>query len=189
MTLSLNLKEYTSAAHQQLEKELIKRLKSKALESDYLAILQVFYGFVHALETEIFKYVDESVLPDFSERRKSDWLVNDICSVGGNQKDIPQATDLPLIQNKFQAFGALYVMEGSTLGGEIISKMLVGKLGDQGAKGLTFFKSYGEETAGMWKRFKDVLDGISINQDTEKQVLVSADQTFLKFKHWIEKND
>ncbi len=49
------------------------------------------------------------------------------------------------------AFGALYVLEGSTIGGLIIKKMISEKLGSE--EGMSFFEGYGKKTAERWKVF------------------------------------
>jgi len=61
---------------------------------------------------------------------------------------------LPEIKNTAQAFGALYVIEGSTLGGQIIKKMVQKQLCMEGNNGLSFFDGYREATSDMWQVFK-----------------------------------
>jgi len=109
---------------------------------DYISLLQVFYSFFGALEDRINVYIGSAELPDHLQRRKSEALAIDIRTLGGILPQKAALSDIPEIDDHLQAFGALYVMEGSTLGGQIISQMIAKQLGIQD-KGISFFQNYG----------------------------------------------
>lgn len=184
MKLSLALKETTKNPHQQLEKIVIHKLKGIKATSDYIAILNFFYGFIRPLEEKIARVMDESLLPDYGQRRKSDTLLADLDYL---QSDLerPVTSNLPEITNTYQAIGALYVLEGSTLGGEIISKMLSDKLRLDTRDGLSYFVAYGDNNRSMWQKFQQMLDDI-LDAKAQAEVLKAAEQTFIKFKNWLE---
>lgn len=182
MKLSLVLKDKTEISHQQLEKLLVGKLKSIGVEKDYLDILKKFYGYLKPLEEEIDRNLDMKLVPDYTERRKSNALAEDIRHFGANE-NVELCKDLPEIANTHQALGALYVLEGSTLGGAVISKMVTGRLGLTTQEGVSFFHSYGEETWAMWEKFKIVLDAVP--EDAREMVIVGADETFVKFRDWL----
>ena len=184
--LSDYLKLHTKANHLQVEKLLVARMRSIANSDDYVELLQIFYGYFGALEDKINQYIGPTQLPDYAERRKSESLFNDIKSLGNTLPQEPEVLDLPIIENSLQAFGALYVIEGSTLGGKIISKLIANQLDLQNNNGLSFFISYGDKTEEMWEEFKEVLDMQPQNQADTKIILDAANDTFLKFKFWIE---
>ena len=98
------------------------------------------------------------------------------------------ATDLPEITSNLQALGALYVMEGSTLGGKHISKMIANKLPALGNKGFTFFNRYNDKTESMWLCFKQSMNQQVADAAAAKEVIAAADATFGDFKKWIDKN-
>jgi len=75
-------------------------------------------------------------------QRKSESLAIDIRTLGGALIEKVALSDIPEINDHLQVFGALYVMEGSTLGGQIISQMIARQLGIQD-KGISFFQNYG----------------------------------------------
>jgi len=81
--------------------------------------------------------------------------------------------------------GALYVIEGSTLGGTIISKMIKQQLAIPDNKGLSFFNGYGSETEKMWQDFKLFLDR-PLKPAEEAVVIRSANDTFNKFGQWFD---
>jgi heme oxygenase len=183
--LADNLKDQTLTYHQQLEKKLVGQIKGLQTKADYMQLLQLFYGYFGGLEDRINLFINENLLPDQAERRKTEAIAEDIAELGGHPVAKATGDALPEINNAAQAFGALYVIEGSTLGGTIISKMIAGKLGF--STGLSFFNSYGENTHQMWASFKDVLN----QQPSENDAAITetANNTFLKFKNWIENHD
>ncbi|MEO8820787.1 MAG: biliverdin-producing heme oxygenase [Ginsengibacter sp.] len=185
--LSEQLKQLTKRNHQQLEKLLIPHLRSVSTNKEYIQLLQIFYGFFGALEEKIKYYVGKEQLPDFTERRKTESIANDIQIMGGTIPEKAKGTDLPQIKNHLQALGALYVIEGSTLGGKIISQMMVKQLNLPDNKGVSFFSGYGADTERMWNSFKKILDNQYKNSAEADLIVKTANDTFLQFKLWIEK--
>lgn len=184
MKLSLALKKNTKQQHQELEKVLVKRLKSIRTEADYIDILLRFYGFIRPWEASIGNNIDTALLPDFPERRKIGWLIEDLRHFDATE-EVAICEDLPLIGNKYQALGSLYVMEGSTLGGQIISDMVSRMLNMEGSQGMVFFKAYGDQTLPMWSRFQHCLD-VQVWDDSSRELAEeAAGQTFIKFKNWL----
>lgn len=181
------IKEATLTQHQQVEKSLVGKMKAIRSKDDYVNLLKIFYGYFGGLEQQIKAYINQIHLQDHNERRKTDALVNDIKSLGGEIPVIATSNNLPDIANHLQAFGALYVIEGSTLGGSIISGMMQKHLTFDGQKGLTFFNGYGEQTQQMWANFKSALNEAVKSEDDEKIVLQAANDTFARFNNWIEK--
>ncbi|TWR29981.1 biliverdin-producing heme oxygenase [Mucilaginibacter pallidiroseus] len=185
--LSEKLKEATKTNHQILEKALVGKLKAVRSAAQYADLLKLFYGYFGGLEMNINKVIDPNLLPDNAERRKTQAIADDLQALGAG---IPAKADgdaLPAINNHLEALGALYVIEGSTLGGKIISKMMQQQL-NIGPDALSFFASYGDDTERMWNIFKDALDHQAKNPEQEAVVIAAANQTFLKFGEWFNKN-
>ncbi|MCO5936601.1 biliverdin-producing heme oxygenase [Mucilaginibacter sp. RB4R14] len=183
--LSDKLKEETKANHQILEKRLVSQLKAIRSQQEYANLLKLFYGYFGGLEVKINQAIDKNLLPDNDERRKTQAIADDITALGG---DVPAKADcdaLPRIKNHLEALGALYVIEGSTLGGKIISKMMQQQLSLD--KGLSFFTSYGDNTVTMWDTFKNALDSQAENPEQEAVIIAAANETFFKFGEWFEK--
>ena len=186
-TLSELLKTQTLAPHQQLEKGLVQRMRAMRSADDYIGLLQLFYSYFGALEDRINLYIDSTNLPDHLERRKSACLADDIRALGGILPEKVGVEDIPEIENHLQAFGALYVMEGSTLGGQIISQMIGKQLGMQD-KGLSFFKSYGDNLTTMWDTFKLALNKQAKNDAEAESIIATAAETFRKFKVLLDRS-
>lgn len=185
--LSEILKNQTSVNHLLLEKKLISFMKSIRTESDYARFLALFYGYFGALELSINNYLDVTKIPDYEIRRKTKALKTDLIRLNHDNFKFAAIDLLPVIKNHLQSLGALYVIEGSTLGGKIISKMIKGQLQTE-LLAITFFTGYGDESVNMWNSFKQILD--KITQPDEIAVIVdSANATFQKFSHWFDSNE
>lgn len=182
------LKEATKTSHADLEKMMIGRIRSTRTRSDYVRLLELFYGFFKPVEEKIEAHIDRGYITDYDTRRKSDAILSDI---GGSQEiaDIRLCQDLPLIDGTPASLGAMYVLEGSTLGGKFISKMLSDNMGDQSPSTFSFFNSYGEFIQPKWAAFKEKLNNYAAGQSQEEQIIKAANDTFVKFKHWIIQYD
>jgi heme oxygenase len=175
--LSNSIKEATKDAHLQLEKKVVQKLKAIRSNQDYADFLKHFYAYFNHVEKVIAPYITKEVLPDYAQRRNSLYLKNDIEALGADVKELP-ATTVPAITNTIQALGALYVMEGSIMGGSIIVKML-----EKGGvtEGVSFFSGYGEATGQMWGTFVGVLNGQARTEADEAQAIETANATFVHF--------
>jgi heme oxygenase len=180
------IKEATLTYHQQTEKVLVGKMKSMRSKQDYIDLLTAFYSYFGGLEQHIERYINASNLVNYNDRRKTAALIDDLKALGGNIPPIAQGNDLPEIDNYLQAFGALYVIEGSTLGGKIISKMIQQHLHINDDAGLSFFNSYGDKMQDMWDSFKAILNSVAATPADEEIILQAANQTFIKFKAWLE---
>lgn len=186
--LAEQLKKDTLRSHQQLEKMLVGRMKAIRSKEDYIKLLQLFYTYFGGLETQIDQYISQDELSDYAERRKTQALAHDIETLGGKPMAKANGENLPQIKNTLQAYAAMYVIEGSTLGGKIISKMMAQQLGINNGEGLSFFNGYGDDTEFRWESFKNALDNITNSFEEDKLVIDSANETFDKFKQWAEKH-
>ncbi|MES2265278.1 MAG: biliverdin-producing heme oxygenase [Bacteroidota bacterium] len=184
--LSDRLKEETKTNHQILEKALVARMKAIRSTQGYADLLKIFYGYFGGLEEKLNQTIDKTLLPDNDKRRKTQAIADDITALGSEVPPKADRDHLPQINNHLEALGALYVIEGSTLGGKIISKMMQQQL-NLGDKGLSFFTSYGDNTEAMWNTFKDALNKQVQSPGQEAVVIAAANDTFLKFGEWFEK--
>lgn len=178
------LKQETLSPHQQLEKLIVGRIKAMNSMQAYIDLLNHFYTFYGGLEDIIPVSLVAPYLHDYSSRRKSAILEKDLLNCGAElpHKAIKEA--LPEISNVAQAIGALYVIEGSTLGGQIISNMIRKQLNLNNDNCITYFIGYGDQTMTKWMDFKQVI--ISLSETDVPIMIESANDTFARFHHWIE---
>lgn len=178
-TLAAHLKHDTQTAHQQLEKKLVMHMKQVRTTADYVRLLGLFYSYYQALENNMQPYLN---IPDAIERRKSDAILADIGALGGELPVISNEVPQPEVKSYAQALGAAYVLEGSTLGGIIIAKMISKQLGIPATAGFSFFNGYGEATTEMWSKFRTFLNALPTAQHSA--ATEAAKNTFLTFNEW-----
>lgn len=179
--IATRLKQATHTAHQQLEGLMIPAMKQIRHQRGYAQLLYLFYGYYQPLESLLEPFVGQ-YLPDIHTRRKAALILDDLQALEADTSAIPQAPALPLIENAAQAMGALYVLEGSTLGGTHIARMLQQQLGSD--TGLSFFYGYGPETGSKWKTFVDALNAFPAGDQAEQEMINAANETFNTLKHW-----
>ncbi|HLS94859.1 MAG TPA: biliverdin-producing heme oxygenase [Sphingobacterium sp.] len=177
MMLSQYIKENTKEAHQTLEGVVVRQLKSIRSNADYAAVLKNFYAYFRAVERNVAPYISADVLPDYANRRNSSHIKTDIEELGGQVEDLPEPA-VPAVNNILEALSALYVLEGSIMGGPYIVQML-NKYGI--SAGTSFFSGYGEETGKMWTVFTDVLNRYGEDPATHSRAAEVANETFAKF--------
>lgn len=184
------LKKETKVNHQQLEKALVKQMRLINTKGEYIKLLQLFYGYFGALEEKINEFILPHNLEEEHEfqRRKTKKIVEDIDVYSGVIPEKATDEDLPEITNQLQAFGALYVIEGSTLGGKVIAKMMQRQMETDAIEGFTFFHGYGDETESRWASFKELLNKQATDISEKEKVVKAADETFAKFQMWVDKN-
>ena len=182
--LSLQLKEKTTMVHKESEKKMIAQLKKISTTEDYILFLNWLYGYYKPLEERLAPWVTSELIPDTEKRSHAGNILLDIQESGISTPPPEIAEDLPRIDSFARAMGALYVLEGSTLGGRIIATMITRQL--RSVKSLFFFNSYGKETENMWLIFKSYLDR-PYTEEEEKEILSAATETFITFKNRIGK--
>ena len=183
MTLSDKLKSSTLVEHQETERLLVEKIKSIQSKEDYIQILKIFYGYFAPVEQQIRHFVTSEHLADLHERRNVSRIKQDLQTLGYDQ-DISLSAVLPSIKNHCHAAGAMYVQEGSTLGGRHIARMISAKIPDT-TDALTFFIGYNEKTDEMWNSFKGFVNQRFTSESEASQVVEGAKQTFVRMKEWI----
>jgi len=176
------LKEKTFPAHQKTEATVIRKIKKVDNKADYIELLKCFYSYFNAVEKEIAPFLTKDILPDLDKRRDASFIKKDIEELGGSIADLPPAT-LPSISNSLEALSAMYVLEGSLMGGPHIIKMLE-KRGIK--RGFSFFTGYGKESKEMLGSFMNTLNKEGEKYaDTENSVRI-ANETFSNFGNIFE---
>lgn len=95
---------------------------------------------------------------------------------------------LPALPRFPFALGALYVLEGSTLGGQIIMSALQERLRMSGDVPGRFFAGRGETTGPLWHQFRQVLDAYGQQfPETQADVVEGARRTFNAIASWFNK--
>src|SRR5262249_9623850 len=135
------LRAATTNQHASLDQD--SRIANKFHTENGLAILLGrWYGFFATYEEKL-----AAVSPAWGklvyDRRKTPSLLVDLSTHGLDPNHQALCDSLPPINNEAEMFGAMYVTEGSTLGGRFIARQLEQDLGLTGGRGYSFFLGYG----------------------------------------------
>jgi len=191
MILSM-LKQATQPYHEQIGRNSYSAeiLADDISRAYYGRLLKRFYGFYTPLEGRIAPGAELAALGiDLEARSKAPLLRRDLLWLGSNPASISQlpiCRDLPLAAQVPQALGCMYVLEGSTLGGQLIARHVRAALDLTDESGCAFFTSYGAQLGPMWKAFGAALTGYSeAHPDAAPQIVESACATFTAFGRWL----
>ncbi|MFC7347766.1 biliverdin-producing heme oxygenase [Chryseobacterium zhengzhouense] len=172
--LKRNTAEYHDAAEKLFNSEKIFN-KTFTLE-DYRKIIHTNYLMLLHSEDKIFNSLSDKFTEklQLSERKKLSLIEKDLSSLAlQNQKP---SFNLEF-KNEHEALGAMYVIEGSTLGGNVIAKQLSKTEGFDEVT-FNFFGCYRENTGPMWKNFKEVIDA-EVQEKNYNEVLSGAKKLYM----------
>lgn len=155
--LRQRLRQETDDIHQLLHREngMNKLMSENGSKTDHLRVLKVFFQFYSRAE-DFFKFIPVE-LRFLNEAQPLVWLHKDFAVYGEPLPQVDttyaQATDKYVIAQTMESYlGYLYVKQGSTLGGQVISKQLK-KLGLEPGESQFFFNGSGSDTGDNWKEF------------------------------------
>jgi len=176
------LRHSTAASHHALEQNTCSiALMSDAVTPDQYALyLNRLLPFVEGFEKHVFPGLQE-MISDLHERRKLHLLLSDLRLLGTvEQVDSPFNKDFfdhhyPYTAN---GLGGMYVLEGSTLGGKIITKHLQQSLGEKAAGKTSYLNPYEEQAGSRWKNFLQLLEQAATETNNEAAIITGAINTF-----------
>ena len=125
---------------------------------------------------------------DFESRKKSDLLEKDLEVLGLNKAEIDSHDYSMDFKNLHEALGAYYVMEGSTLGGSVISRQLAKNENLKDVGEFHFYGCYGDMVGPRWKAFQQVLIEQANSPEAEEAMVKSAGATFDYFRRIFEES-
>ena len=182
------LKEATGARHIALESRL-PLLDAGMSRLDYLQLLRRFSGYYEPLEAQLLALPYwRSMDFDYVERYKTPRLKQDLQALGETPRTLEQVdrcSHLPALASLEQLLGCLYVIEGATLGGQVITRRLQANLGLAPASGAAFFSGYGAQTGSRWKAFCAMLNANAGEAKSQADIVGSANLTFETLGKWL----
>lgn len=164
----------------ELERKMIPLLKRISNKEEYVELLDFLYGYYKPLEANLQQFAS-----GISFHQHAPNIEKDINELEPSHKfSGRQAEDVPEFDTPEKALGALYVLEGSTLGGQIISKMLAKQITGSTVDSFSFYNPYGDATHQKWGEFKKLLDA---DYTAEQKALISegANETFTTLHKWM----
>ena len=183
MTVHRRLKSATADLHVEVESalDLDKITKSAAAYSEVILILYLVFDCAYKELSDIDFQPLKIDLGSIGRRR--DWLAADLHALA-TALPAPQSLHFEL-PTSGHGFGCLYVLEGSALGGRVISKRVKQTLGLGPATGGAYFHGLGRQTARHWSEFLTTLNTIPANSAMGANAEAGAIATFLAFRQAI----
>ena len=183
------LKQETQESHRAVERhiDVMNRVQTAG---SYRTLLEQLYGVYCPVESEIAGSMSEIAtwLPDIDKRKRTESLRLDLLVLGNVCPEALPLAAAPPLGSLPQWFGCLYVLEGSTLGGQIIAREVGNHLGYSPESGCSFFASHGAAIGGMWRRFGEAIESYAAAHSESHEIIIqSAAATFHTFGSWFER--
>jgi heme oxygenase len=182
----IRLRQKTLRHHLGL-KERLDLFRYLTTLDDYRRLLERFLGFYGPVEAALERHFNRRAGGfDFERRRKVPMLVSDLRALGvKNLTALPRCGALPALDSAPQAFGCLYALEISTLGGQFVARHLNRSFGIGPGAGCSFFDSYGGQAIRMWGEFGQQIKKYAVTGEIEEAMSEAAIETFVKLEQWM----
>jgi heme oxygenase len=92
---------------------------------------------------------------------------------------------VPALDGTAAAWGSLYVMEGSALGGQVITRSLA-EAGLRPEHGSAYFHGWGGQTGAMWREFRTLLEAQLAEPGAVAEACDAACRTFDTLSNLLE---
>ncbi len=187
-----NLRACTNDCHKKLELNSLSvaLLSNTVNENIYCTYLTRLYNFVKGFE----QYVYPPLSPYFiniGDRKKAHFIEEDLntqqCVIDKHTL-LEEAFFKETYTDVYLAAGALYVLEGSTLGGQIIIKHFQKHM-PSAKVNAAYFSGYQQRTGSMWKEFLQQLTALPQSTQQEQQISTGAIITFKIIDGLLSKNN
>jgi heme oxygenase (biliverdin-IX-beta and delta-forming) len=176
------LREETRRDHEQVE-DTMPVMRTDLDRDLYAAVLTRLLGLVKAWEQAAQCSVPERWSRLVAERERTALLQQDLADLGKADVDVPRP-QLPDFPDAAEVMGAMYVMEGSRLGGQLIARHVDSVLGLQDGRGSRYFRGFGDQTGARWREFAALLAN-EIPDAQTAAVIRGAKKMFSAFGAWM----
>jgi heme oxygenase len=149
---------------------------------------------VQPAEQRLARWLSPEPPPLYEPERRTQWLLSDLGALAASDSapsadsahSVPSA-EFDFINSLPAAIGAQYVLEGSSLGGQFLSRQLQRNLSISPASGGAYFAAYGSETMKRWKAFGQwanarLADAARSNPNSIDQATDAAVLMFARFQ-------
>jgi len=180
MSATERLRERTRALHERVEQatDLERRARTRA---GYADMLRRIGGCLRAIEPMLERFPWSELGIVLAERRRLPLVEQDLRWLG--ESEAPPVVAMQPPGDLAEALGVLYVLEGSTLGGQLILRTVARELGLDGEHGGSYFHGHGARTGTMWKDLKARADAWCGTDEVRfAHALAGAERAFAAFE-------
>jgi heme oxygenase (biliverdin-IX-beta and delta-forming) len=181
------LRAATTHCHRRLEKRLDVAHRFSSARA-YRTYLEVMFGFHAPFEQSLRLHAVRRLLTDYEARCKSSLLYQDLRALAVPPDSIaalPRCPGILLYENEAAALGSLYVLEGATLGGQVLLPLVEQRLQLTRQNGASYLGSYGHNIPVMWKRFCSVVESWCTDGARRATAAAAAVATFESLEAWV----
>lgn len=172
------LRQATRAEHEGTE-STVPLMKEALTRAEYVQTLQRMYRAVAAWDAWSGQHVPARLANLLHGRQRSSLLAADLAALNATTPEDQAPVTLPSVTTEAEFLGRMYVMEGSTLGGQYIARHVEETLALEPGVGDAYFRGYGERTGAMWKAFQAVL--VEVPERQTEEVVQAAKAMFAFF--------
>lgn len=185
------LKILTKPLHDEIEKNRFSSLMipEQANIEDYKLFLRKLLGFIEPIENVVFNNevwigsgFDKICAP------KAVSITDDLRSLGVFDDNFEKCSSLPKMDTFHNQLGVWYVLEGSMIGASMQFPIFKKNLGIDEDSGLKYMSGYKERTFEVWGRFVGSLNGFADTSEHQKEIILSAMDTFISLSDWLNKD-
>lgn len=159
----------------------------------YKALLAAYYHLYAAIERHVEAMLGATATAfDYGQRKKLPWLAADLAWFGLDARHPPWRPsiepELATPPRPGALIGTLYVIEGATLGGQVVSRHLRTSMNIDSDTGARFFTGYGdaEQTHRQWQQFAQFAGSIRGNEDELRHAERAALDLFHLFESQLD---
>lgn len=148
--------------------------------ADTAQFLAKMYGFLAPYEAQL--HAQATLFGpawQLDQRYRAPLILNDLAQLGHHAAPL-LCPALPPLGTRAQLLGAMYVLEGATLGGQVIAR----QLDKAGIATHAFFTGRAERTGPLWKSFCQHL-AEAAETDEQAAIVASAVYTFQALSTWL----
>lgn len=169
------LRQDTAALHASVEDRL-DLLSPTLSEQRYIRILQAFRAYFVRCEREMERACPQQYRETWSGHRSAALLDSDLETLGAaRDEQLESHVTTPAFDDPGAWLGALYVIEGSMLGGRVIARHLEDAFHWRDGRGYSYFLGHGSRTSERWKEVCALLEA---EEERYNQLRSGAHQTF-----------
>ena len=181
------LKQATNEAHERMHAHpgFAAAAAGTIKPGAYRDLLARLYGFHAAFDLEMqaapAAFAQDIDLP---ARARADLIADDLVALGVSRAGVaalPRCEDLPRLSGEGDRLGALYVVEGSTLGGVFIARALAATAGNAHR----FFLGHESDHSRLWRDLVRRLDKLDATPEEAAAAEFAALATFDAFERWM----
>jgi heme oxygenase len=188
LSLSSQLRTQTELLHACIE-VLLELPDAIRTRDDYLLWLGRFFGFYEPLERSLLAFGEWDALGlSLPARGHTSGLADDLAALGIDPGGVPRmsSASLPDLPTFAHALGALYVLEGATLGGRLILRDVEARVGAPIAGATRFFGGRQAAVGPMWESFRAALDRFGRDcPQLRVDVVTGAERLFRALLAWF----